>query len=491
MAKADSVHHRTTLQMIARRVMLERGLLPDFSPEALRELNRIDSPGGKAATPARDMLNLPWASIDNDDSLDIDQITVAEDMQGGMVRVLVAVADVDALVKKGSALDDHARHNTTSVYTGAETFPMLPEKLSNDLTSLKFGEERPAIVIEMAVDGEGSLHSSDVYGAMVRNQAKLAYNSVGAWLEGRGPMPEAIGRVKGLEANLVVQDRAARALKGFRHEYGALDLDTIQSRPVFDGEQILDLERESRNRAKEIIEDFMIAANGVVARFLEARRYPSLRRVVRKPKRWGRIVSLAADFGYHLPGEPDSIGLSKFLAKRRAADPVAFPDLSLSVIKLLGAGEYVVELPGQEPPGHFGLAVRDYTHSTAPNRRFPDLITQRILKAALLGSPAPYNPAELTDLARHCTEKEDDAEKVERLVRKSAAALLLASRIGERFEAIVTGAADKGTWVRIIHPPVEGRLLHGFEGVDVGQRLRVKLIHTDVERGYVDFKRVS
>jgi len=490
MAKADSVQHRATLQRIARRVMLERGLLPDFSPEVLQELSRIRGPGDKAAAPARDMRDLPWASIDNDDSLNLDQITVAEETQRGMVRALVAVADVDALVKNGSALDDHARHNTTSVYTGARTFPMLPERLSTDLTSLRFGKDRPAIVIEMVVDGEGSLRSSDVYGAMVRNHAKLAYNSVAAWLEGQGPIPGAIARVKGLEANLLVQDRAARAFKEFRHDCGALDFETIQSRPVFAGEQILDLERESRNRAKEIIENFMIAANGVVARFLEARKYPSLRRVVREPKRWGRIVSLASDLGYHLPEEPDSRALSGFLAKQRAADPVTFPDLSLSVIKLLGAGEYVVEIPGQEPPGHFGLAVRDYTHSTAPNRRFPDIITQRILKAALAGLPAPYNPDGLTGLARHCTEKEDDADKVERLVRKSAAALLLAPRIGERFEAIVTGAADKGTWVRILQPPVEGRLLHGFEGADVGQRLRVKLIHTDVERGYIDFKRV-
>jgi VacB/RNase II family 3'-5' exoribonuclease len=389
MVNPNSIQHRAILQMIARRVMLERGLLPDFSPEALGELNRINGPGGKAVEPARDMRDLPWASIDNDDSLDLDQITVAEEMQGGVVRVLVAIADVDALVKKGSALDDHARHNTASVYTGAKTFPMLPEKLSNDLTSLKFDEDRPVIVIEMAVDGDGSLRSSDVYGAMVRNHAKLAYNSVAAWLEDEGHPPEAIVRVRDLEANLLIQDRVARALKEFRHEYGALDLDTIQARPVFAGEQILDLERESRNRAKEIIEDFMIAANGVVARFLEARKYPSLRRVVRRPKRWGRIVSLASDFGYHLPEEPDSRGLSKFLAKQRAADPVAFPDLSLSVIKLLGAGEYVVEYPGQEPPGHFGLAVRDYTHSTAPNRRFPDLVTQRILKAALGDLPAP------------------------------------------------------------------------------------------------------
>jgi len=417
MLNPDGANHRAVLQKIARRVMLERGLLPDFSPEALRELDGIGAPVDKAAGPARDMRDLPWASIDNDDSLDLDQIAVAEEGQDGTVSILVAVADVDALVRKGSALDEHARHNTTSVYTGARIFPMLPEKLSNDFTSLAPGEDRPSIVVEMLVSEDGTVSHSDVYGAMVRNRAKLAYNSVAAWLEGKGPLPKAIAPVKGLEANLVIQDRAARALRESRHQRGALDLDTIQARPVFDGEQLLTLEQESRNRAKELIEDFMIAANGAVARFLEARKYASLRRVVRIPKRWDRIVDLASESGYHLPGEPDSKALSKFLAERRAADPVTFPDLSLSVIKLLGAGEYVVETPGQEPPGHFGLAVRDYTHSTAPNRRFPDLVTQRMLKSALAGLPVPYGPDELAELARHCTQKEDDADKVERLVR--------------------------------------------------------------------------
>ena len=437
------------------------------------------------------MRNLPWASIDNDDSRDLDQLTVAETMPEGAVRIFVAIADVDAIVKQGSAIDDHARHNTTSVYAAAEIFPMLPEKLSTDLTSLGYGEDRLAIVIEMVFAEDGALRSSDLYGATVRNSAKLAYNSVADWLEGKGPAPAPIAAVEGLAENLRIQDRAAQRLKAFRHEHGALDLETIEARPVFDGEVIRDLEAERRNRAKELIEDFMIAANGATARYLNARKYPSLRRVVRSPKRWDRIVEVASRYGATLPPEPDPGALGRFLAERKAADPLRFPDLSLIIIKLMGAGEYVPEFPEETAPGHFGLAVRDYTHSTAPNRRYPDLITQRLLKAALTGSPMPYGRDELTELGRHCTEKEDDANKVERLVGKSAAAMLLESRIGERFDAIVTGASEKGTWVRLFHPPVEGRVIHGFEGANVGDRLRVQLVHTDVERGYIDFKRVD
>jgi len=487
----DARRQRAMLQRIARLAMLERGLLPDFSAEALAELDRIPDPPAGGARPARDQRSLPWASIDNDDSRDLDQLTVAEALPGGAVKVLVAIADVDALVKKGSAIDGHARQNTTSVYTGAEIFPMLPEKLSTNLTSLGFQEDRPAIVIEMRVGEEGSLQGSEIYEATVRNRAKLAYNSVAAWLEGKGPLPGPAAAVEGLDANLRIQDLVAQKLKSFRHEHGALDLETIEARPVFDGEEIRDLEVARKNRAKELIEDFMIAANGVTARYLMARKFPSLRRVVRSPKRWERIVEVASPFGIQLPPTPDPKALAGFLAVRKAADPLRFPDLSLTIIKLMGAGEYVVEFPEEVAPGHFGLAVRDYTHSTAPNRRYPDLITQRLLKTALSGSPPPYEREELTELARHCTEKEDDANKVERRVGKSAAAMLLESRIGERFESIVTGASEKGTWVRLLHPPVEGRLTHGYEGVDVGHRVRVQLVHTDVERGYIDFKKVD
>jgi len=478
------------LDRIAYRAMKERGFLPDFSRAALDELGRIQEVDWEARSPRKDLRHLLWASIDNDDSLDLDQLTVAETLSDKTVKILVAVADVDALVKKNTAIDEHARQNTTSVYTASRTFPMLPEKLSTNLTSLNYNEDRPAMVIEMTMSGAGVMPSSDIYRALVRNHAKLAYNGVGAWLEGKGPMPEAMAVVPGLAENLRIQDRVAQQLKTLRHEHGALDLQTLEARPIFAGDEIQDLRVEERNRAKEIIEDFMIAANGVTARFLQGKKVPSLRRMVRSPKRWGRIVEIAAQYESQLPLEPNSRALGSFLAAQKAADPLRFPDLSLSIIKLLGPGEYVVEFPEEAADGHFGLAVKDYTHSTAPNRRFPDLITQRILKVALDGSPLSYSPNELVELARHCTEKEDDANKVERLLAKSAAAMLLSSRIGERFDAICTGAADKGTWVRIFHPPIEGRLLYGYEGVDVGHRLKVQLIHTDVEKGYIDFKKI-
>ena len=435
----------------------------------------------------RDLTDLPWASIDNDDSRDLDQLTVAETLPEDRVKIRVAVADVDALVKDSSAIDEHARHNTTSVYTAAQIFPMLPEKLSTDLTSLNFGEERLAVVVEMIVAGDGSLLGSDIFRARVRNHAKLAYDSVAAWLDGSGALPEGIAAVNGLDANLRVQDRVAQGLKNLRHVHGALSLETIEAKPVFDGDQIRDLEVERKNRAKELIEDFMIAANGVTARYLAAMKFPSIRRVVRTPRRWGRIVELAQEHGFKLPDDPDSKALDAFLVQEKAGDPVRFPDLSLAVIKLLGAGEYMAELPGDTAPGHFGLAVQDYAHSTAPNRRYPDLITQRLLKSALAGRAAPYSFAELDVLAKHLTEAEDAANKVERQVGKSAAALLLESRIGEQFDAIVTGASDKGTWARLLTVPVEGKVVRGFEGVDVGDRIHVQLIAVDVEQGYIDF----
>jgi VacB/RNase II family 3'-5' exoribonuclease len=481
--------HRSILRRIAHRAMLERGLIPDFSPAVLAELAKIRSSATDSGV--RDLRGLLWISIDNDDSRDLDQLTVAEASPGVAVRALVAVADVDALVAKGSAIDAHAQANTTSVYTAAEIFPMLPERLSTDLTSLADGQDRLAVVIEMNLAGDGSLASSDVYWAMVRNRAKLAYDAVAAWLEGKGPAPGPVAATPGLADNLRLQDEVAQKLRALRHEHGALDLQTVEARPIFEAEEIRDLAVEEKNRAKELIEDFMIAANGVTARFLAARHTPALRRVVRTPRRWDRIVEVAAQLGERLPASPDPRALSTFLASRRVADPLRFPDLSLTIVKLLGAGEYVVEMPGAQAPGHFGLAVRDYTHATAPNRRFPDLITQRLLKAALAGTPPPYAAEELAELAAHCTHQEDAANKVERQVAKSAAALLLVSRIGERFDAIVTGASPKGTWVRVLRPPVEGKLVAGFAGIDVGHRVRVELVSADVNRGFIDFKRVG
>jgi len=477
------------LKVIARRAMLERGLLPDFSPDVRSQTAAIARAPAVPEPALRDLRQLPWASIDNDDSRDLDQLSVAEPLGDGAVKVLVAVADVDGLVKKGSPIDGHARTNTTSVYTAADIFPMLPEELSTDLTSLGEGQDRPAIVVEMVVRPDGAVSESDVYRAAVRNRAKLAYDGVAAWLDGAAPAPQRASAVAGMEQQLRIQDRVAQAMRAVRHQHGALGLETIEARAVFDGDAISDLRPDEKNRAKELIEDLMIAANGVIAKTLEAKGFPSLRRVLRSPERWERIVALAAGLGERLPPAPSAPALEAFLARRRSADPERFPDLSLSVVKLLGAGEYLLELPGQPAEGHFGLAVRDYTHSTAPNRRFPDLVTHRLLKAALAGLPAPYANEELAALASHCTEQENNAAKVERQVRKSAAALLLASRIGERFDAIVTGASPKGTWVRIPRPAVEGKLVRGFEGLDVGDRVRVELVRTDVERGFIDFRR--
>ena len=491
MTNSDGRHNRAILQKIARRVMVERGLAPSFPFPVLAELDGIHGPAKPAEGSVRDLRNLLWCSIDNDDSRDLDQLTVAEAMPGGTVKIMIAIADVDAVVRQRSALDDHARQNTTTVYTAGGIFPMLPEKLSTDLTSLNFDADRLAVVVEIICAADGSLQSSDVCCGMVRNRAKLAYRSVAGWLEGKGPMPEGISHVGGLAENLRLQDQIAQKLKSVRHAHGALQLETLQARPVFVGDELKDLESEQPNRAKELIADFMIAANGVAARYLASKNFPTLRRVVRTPKRWDRIITLAAEHGSTLPAEPDSKALEQFLVSARTADPLRFPDLSLSIIKLLGAGEYVVQLPGGSAAGHFGLAVIDYAHSTAPNRRYPDVITQRLLKAARAGTALPYDPDELVALARHCTEQEDAAKKVERQVGKSAAAMLLQSRIGEEFDAIVTGAADKGTWVRILHPPIEGRLAGGYAGMDVGRRLRVKLIHTDVERGYIDFNRLG
>jgi ribonuclease R len=487
----NPVHnHRKILRSIAERVMAERGFLPFFSKAILKELDRLTGPAPTHETSLRDLRDLPWCSIDNDDSLDLDQLTVAMEMPGGMTRVLIAIADVDALVRSGTAVDEHARHNTTSIYTAGEIFPMLPDKLSTDLTSLADHAERLAIVIDMQVDPTGSVENSDIYPAQVFNHAKLAYDSVAAWLEGEAQPPQPVSVVPGLAENLKLQDRTAQAMRKYRQVQGALSLQTIETRPIFHGEMIDSLEEETRNRAKDIIEDFMIAANGSTVRKLMELHFPSIRRVVRTPKRWDRIVELAGEHGDSLPPVPDAKALEVFLVKQKTADPLRFPDLSLAVIKLLGSGEYVAELPDESTPGHFGLAVMDYTHSTAPNRRYMDLITQRLLKAALIGKPAPYSIDEMRTLASHCTQAEDESNKVERQVAKSAAALMLETRIGTEYEAVVTGASPKGTWVRLIKPPVEGMLEQGYQGLDVGHLLKVKLISVDVERGFIDFERI-
>ncbi|HEX5474442.1 MAG TPA: RNB domain-containing ribonuclease [Vicinamibacterales bacterium] len=479
------MNQRTFLEGVARRAMVAHGLEPDWSDAATAELARL---GTAPLEGRRDLRALPWSSIDNDDSRDLDQIEVCVEEAGRPLRLLVAIADVDALVRKGSAIDDHARTNTTSVYTPAEIFPMLPAALSTGKTSLNQGEDRPAIVIDITIDGTCGPTQGTVYTANVRNHAQLAYPAVAAWLDGDGPAPAPLAAVPGLEAQLRQQAEIAKRLRACRDQEGALDFDRVELRPVMDRDRVQDLQAAEPDHARDIIEDFMIAANGVTARFLSAHGVPSIRRVVRSPERWARIVDLAAQHGAALPPQPDARALAGFLEAQRAAAPQDFSDLSLSVIKLLGRGEYVAAAPGTET-AHFALAVSSYTHSTAPNRRFPDLLVQRLLKAAFAGAAAPYDLDRLTVLAQHCTQQEDAANKVERLVRKAAAALYLSDRIGQEFDAVVTGAGDKGTWVRITRPPVEGRLERGATGLDVGDRLRVRLISTNPERGFIDFAR--
>ena len=490
--KTNDQGHRAILGAIARRAMLERGLLPDFSPAVLAELRAIRPPAASDGQSVRDLRNLLWASIDNDDSRDLDQLTVGQAMPGDEAKVLVAVADVDELVSPGSAIDGHARHNTTSVYTPGKVFPMLPEELSTDLTSLNPNGDRLSIVIEMVIGADGRLVDSEIYRALVRNHAKLAYDSVAAWLEGTGPVPDPIGAVEGLADNLRLQDKAARTreepearpgraqpgdrggptgVRGRHHHPSG----SPGEEPRQGSHRGLHDRGERRDRAVSLVETPALPSAGWSA--------------VRQ--RWDRIVDIAGEHGFKLPAEPDSEALEEFLAKERAADPLRFPDLSLTVIKLLGAGEYTAEPPDGAAPGHFGLAVKDYAHSTAPNRRYSDLLTQRLLKAAIAGERSPYSAEELTVLAAHCSRVENIAEKVERQVGKSAAALLLQSRIGEEFEALVTGAAAKGTWVRLLNVPVEGKLTGGFEGVDVGDRVRARLISVDVALGHLDFERAT
>ncbi|NDV12304.1 RNB domain-containing ribonuclease [Crenobacter caeni] len=481
-------HQRSDLVRLSVAAMLEHGLQPEFSDAAQRELSAIWQPAHEADTDIRDLIGLLWCSIDNDDSRDLDQLTVCKKLKDGAVRMLVAIADVDALVKQGSAIDEAARINTTTVYTSARIFPMLPELLSTNLTSLNPGEERLAVVTEMTFDAQAVLTRSSVYRARVRNQAQLAYDAVSAWLDGTGALPPAAAAVPGMAEQLRVQDALAQRLRQRRHAEGSLELETFEPRAVFDGEQVVDIRQQAHNRARQLIEEIMIATNHCTARYLAERGCPSLRRVVRSPERWLRIVAVAAEYGEQLPAEPDSRALEAFLARQHRADPLRFPDLSLVIVKLMGSGEYVVERPGDMPIGHFGLAVRDYTHSTAPNRRYPDLITSRLLKATMASKPAPYTAGELYVLAEHCTRQEDAVQKVERRMRKSEAALVLESRVGETFDAIVTGSNSSGVWVRAIAPPVEGKLLYGFEDRRVGDKLRVRLISTNVELGFIDFE---
>ncbi|HZD93069.1 MAG TPA: RNB domain-containing ribonuclease [Candidatus Sulfotelmatobacter sp.] len=477
------------LQAAAKQIMLENGFEPDFPPEVQQQLAQIKTQQLQAVTgEVRDLRHLLWSSIDNDTSRDLDQIEAAEKLPDGTTKIMVGIADVDALVAKDTPIDRHAARETTTVYTGVRNFPMLPETLCTGTTSLLEVDSKLSVITEFFVGKDGVVGKHQIYRALVTNKAQLTYNAVGAWLEGRGPAPAKVAASAELQAQLKLQDEVAQALKNERHRHGALNIETTEVHPVVLNAQVVDLQKQEKNRATELIEDFMIAANGVVARTLEEARISSIRRVVKIPERWDRIVALAAQQGGKLPAQPDSRALNDFLQSRKAADPDHFADLSLSVIKLMGPGEYVLERPGEPASGHFGLAVQDYTHSTAPNRRFADVVTQRLLKALLKGGKSPYADAELAQIALNCTGKEDAARKVERAMSKRIAAVSMSARIGQNFDAVVTGVTPKGTFVRVLKPHVEGLLVHG-QGVDVGDKLQVKLVSADPQRGYIDFVR--
>ncbi|MFN2454335.1 MAG: RNB domain-containing ribonuclease [Pyrinomonadaceae bacterium] len=487
--------HALDLHALARHTMIDAGFAPNFPPEVSDEIQAfmhgrdMDS---QAMPPPRDLRSLLWSSIDNAESRDLDQVEFALKLPDASIRVLIGIADVDAFVSRGSAIDRFAAKNTTSVYTGVETFPMLPDELSSGLTSLLEDVDRRAVVVEIIVDKDGAVRSSDVYAATLRNHAKLSYESVGAWLDHQAAMPHAVARIEGLEAQIRLQVEAANRLRTLRRQNGALNFETPEATPIIRDGRVTDLAITERNSARDIIENFMIAANSTIATFLESNGVNSIRRVVREPERWPRIVEIADGLGETLPAEPDARALADFLAKRKAADPARFPDLSLAVIKLIGAGEYAVEQPGITPEneeGHFGLAVPDYTHATAPNRRYADLLTQRLVKAVIARNPAPYTLDELKNFAARCTERESAARKVARQMRKVASAVLLSHRIGEKFKAIVTGVTTKGTFVRTLAPPFDGRVVRGEAGLDVGDKVRVRLVHTNPERGFIDFAR--
>ncbi len=472
----------------AHASMIEHGFQPEFPAAAAAQLAAIEAhPELPAAPGAQDLRSLLWSSIDNDTSKDLDQIEWAEQLPDGRIRVLVGVADVDARVGLGTVLDGHARSETTSVYTGVKVFPMLPAELSEGITSLNENEDRVAHVIEFSVDQAGSSSDGKVYAALVRNRAQLAYNGVGAWLEGRGPAPAKVAANADLAAQLKLQDAAAQRMVGGRFQHGALDLETVETRPILQGDKAVDIVSLNKNRATSLIEEFMVAANGVAARTFETAGVASVRRIVRVPKRWDRMVEVAQGLGTTLPAEPDSKALNDFLLAQKQKDPVHFPDLSLTMIKLMGPGEYLLVKPNESSPGHFGLAVQDYTHSTAPNRRFPDIVTQRLMKALIAKANQPYSEDDLNAIAVHCTLMEDNARKVERDMQKRIAAVVLHPRIGQSFPAIVTGVNKYGTFVRTLDPPVDGMVVQGGKGLDVGDKVTAKLISTDPQRGFIDF----
>jgi VacB/RNase II family 3'-5' exoribonuclease len=488
---SDGQQH-VDLKARAHVEMLAAGFAPDFEPQVKSEIAKLNlGDPAKPSANVRDLRSLLWSSIDNPESKDLDQIEYAESLANGQSRLMIAIADVDALVSKGSATDKHALQNTTSVYTGIVTYPMLPDELSFDRTSLLQDKDREAIVIDLVLDANGLVVASDIYLGLVCNRAKLDYISIGTWLENGGTPPDKVSQIKGLSEQLLLQNELKQRIHDQRDRQGSLHLHTLETTTIARDGVVLDLEEVEENPARDLIENFMISGNIAVSHFLEGKKLPSIRRVVKTPERWDRIVQVAATYSESLPAQPDGKALAQFLLKQRDADPLHFPDLSLTIVKLLGRGEYTVEVPGQMDQGHFALAVHDYTHATAPNRRYADLVTQRLVKAAIARAPAPYKLDELKDVALACTRKEDDAKKVERTMRKVAAAVLLAKHIGEVYEGVITGVKDDAVFVRIFKPPTEGRVMKGFHGLDVGDKVKVRLLATDPENAYIDFACIS
>lgn len=471
----------------ARQVMIENGFEPDFPPAVEEEVQSITDGRNPISQSVRDMREILWSSIDNKTSRDLDQIEFAEKLGNGDIRLLVGIADVDGYVPQNSAIDQHAAKNTVSVYTEAKTFPLLPEELSFGLTSLLEADDRLAVVVELVIKENGDVPGNNIFLALTRNHAKLNYEEVGDWLDEEADIPEKVRATSGLEEQIRIQQEAAQRLHKFRCERGALEFETIESSAIVTNGEIRGLESVRPNAARKIIENFMVAANVEMAEFLELHGSLSLRRIVKTPERWDGIRKIAAERGESLPGEPDALALSAFLDHQRERDPIHFPDLSLAIVKLIGSGDYVVKVPGVDSDGHFGLAVRDYSHSTAPNRRFSDIVVQRLVKAALIGSSQPYSEDELRSIAEHCNDQETAARKVERKMRKVVAANVMQRHIGESFTAIVTGVTKSGTYARILRPPVDGRIVKGEAGLDVGEKVTVRLLSADPHSGFIDF----
>jgi VacB/RNase II family 3'-5' exoribonuclease len=482
--------HTFDLVASASAEMVREGFSVDFPDGSDAQVAAIRAAEGtKVDADVRDLRGLLWSSIDNDTSRDLDQIEVAERVDGG-VRVRVGIADVAASVLKDTPLDRHAAEQTQTVYTAVRNFSMLPTELSTDLTSLNEDEDRMAVVVEFVVDGQGKVQDTAIYRAQVRNKAQLAYSHVGPWLEGKtGPDAKVAASVD-LQGQLRLQDEVALALRAQRVKMGALEFNRVEADPVVVDGKVESIGMVFHNRASDLIEELMIATNETMARTLRAANRSSIRRVVRSPERWARIVELVGRYGTVLPVQPDSGALNAFLQAQRQTDAVHYPDLSLAIIKLMGPGEYVLAKGDEEEQqGHFGLAAQDYSHSTAPNRRFVDLVTQRVVKAMLAGEAAPYTDDELEAIAKHCNERESAGRKVERAMLKRVAAVAMAGSVGKSFHGVITGTNEKGTYVRVFDPPVEGKVVRGAEGLDVGDMVDVTLLHTDPQHAFIDFGR--